>query len=659
MSAMPKIKVLGKELYELIAAGEVVDRPSSIIKELTENSIDSGAHSITAEIKQGGISYMRVTDNGCGIASDDLPAAFIRHATSKISSAEDLNNILTLGFRGEALASVAAVSKVDVLTRPSEEEYGAHYVIEGTEEKLLEKCGCPAGTTIVIRDIFYNVPARLKFLKKDVTEGNDIARVMEKIALSRPDISVRFIRDNKQVMFTPGDGKLLSAIYSVLGRQFACSLIPVDYQINGIKVTGFTVKPIFGLKNRRLQIFFVNGRYVQSFVCMRALEEAYTNCIMEGKFPACVLQIEIAPGMVDVNVHPKKTDVRFTDDKLIYDAVYFAVKNAVLSDSEPEEMVIPAPKPNYSLNPFADNKEYVQTKVTDKGFTHISAEEYRKSMSVPLKQKRVSAEDYKSMATGNPPVTEKKAVTSEPPCDNPNRKPIPEDECHIEDLTPAKNIGEFKYIDGEAFQVIDIPEPKPPKRTVSEAVSFKYIGEAFGTYIIAETDGGLIIIDKHAAHERINFEDLKSGAVKLACQMLLSSEELRLSYGEYDAVRDNLKIIKDLGFDIELSEAPFIKIKGIPSILDACDSADITSELAKNLEENKRNPSPQILDDMLHSIACKASVRARDKNAPEELSAIVKRVLEDENIRYCPHGRPVMFKLSSRELEKQFKRIVS
>ena len=286
---MPKVKMLERELYELIAAGEVIDRPSSIIKELAENSIDSGASAITCEIKHGGISYMRITDNGCGIDPEDISTAFLRHATSKISSADDLSNICTLGFRGEALASVAAVSKAEVLTKVKGNMYGVHYVIEGTEEKLCEEAGCPDGTTIVIRDIFYNVPARLKFLKKDVAEGNDIARVMEKIALSHPNISVRFIRDNKQVMFTPGDSKLYSAVYSVMGRQFASSLIPVDYTLNGITVTGFTVKPLFGMKNRRLQNFFVNGRYIQSYILMRSLEEAYKNSIMEGKFPACVL----------------------------------------------------------------------------------------------------------------------------------------------------------------------------------------------------------------------------------------------------------------------------------------------------------------------------------------------------------------------------------
>ena len=318
---MPKVKKLDKKIYELIAAGEVIERPASIIKELIENSIDSGASSITVEIKRGGITYMRITDNGCGIDPEDAATAFLRHATSKISTEDDLNDIRTLGFRGEALASVAAVSKVEMLTKTRGSDLGTHYIIEGTEEKLTESCGCPDGTTMIVRDIFYNVPARLKFLKKDVSEGNDVAKIVEKIAVSNPGISVKFIRDNRQVLFTPGDNNLYSAIYSVFGKQFAASLIPVDYSMNGIKITGFTVKPLFGPKTRRMQNFFVNGRYVQSVTCMLALEEAYKNSIMEGKFPACVLMMEISPAMLDVNVHPQKTEVRFTAERAVYEAV--------------------------------------------------------------------------------------------------------------------------------------------------------------------------------------------------------------------------------------------------------------------------------------------------------------------------------------------------
>lgn len=692
---MPKVKLLKKELYELIAAGEVIERPSSIIKELTENSIDSGASAVTVEIKQGGISYMRVSDNGCGMAPEDVPTAFLRHATSKISSKDDLSDIHTLGFRGEALASVAAVARVDVMTKEKNSRYGVHYVIEGTEEKLCEECGCPDGTTVVVRDIFYNVPARLKFLKKDVAEGNDIARIIEKIALSHPEVSIKFIRDNKQILFTPGDNKLYSAVYSVLGRQFASSLIPVEYSMNSVKITGYTVKPIFGMKNRKLQTFFVNGRYVQSFTCIRALEEAYKNSIMEGKFPACVLRLEISPAAVDVNVHPQKIEVRFTEERAVYEAVYFAVKNAILSDSKPNEIDLPKPKPNYNKPMFGEAQSYVQTEIapqpkTEK-FSHIKAEDYASAASGNSRNAfgnasrnipdRVSAEDYRAIAAGKKlssvksdvpqktaaPVIPAPVVTAEKNDPKPQPVPappkyVPEEGVPIEQLAPEPEVREYKYINAESFE--EKQENAPAEEKAPEVPEyhrepvFRLIGEAFRTYIIAEMDDDIIFVDKHAAHERINFERMKSGEVDLKCQLMLDSPEVRLTYSQYDSVCANIQTIKGLGFDIEPLDSPVIRVKGIPTILDACDAADIASELAQNLDEHKQDPMPEILDDMLHSIACKASVRANDKSSPKELEAIVKRIFSDERIRYCPHGRPVMFKLTRRELEKQFKRIV-
>ncbi len=691
---MPKVRLLKKELYELIAAGEVIERPSSIIKELTENSIDSGASAVTVEIKQGGISYMRVTDNGCGIAPEDVPTAFLRHATSKIASKDDLSDIHTLGFRGEALASVAAVARVDVMTKEKTAQYGVHYVIEGTEEKLCEECGCPDGTTVVVRDIFYNVPARLKFLKKDVSEGNDIARIVEKIALSHPEVSVKFIRDNKQILFTPGDNKLYSAVYSVLGRQFASSLIPVEYSMNNVKITGYTVKPVFGMKNRKLQTFFVNGRYVQSFTCIRALEEAYKNSIMEGKFPACVLRLEIDPAAVDVNVHPQKIEVRFTEERAVYETVYFAVKNAILSDSKPNEIDIPKPKPNYNRPMFGEAAEYVQTEMPpqpkSEAFSHIRAEDYASAAGIGQPKAdnkkvgnipdRISAEDYRAFAAGKSlssfkgnaspksaaPVspapiasaTEKSAPKPQPAVP----KNIPEEGVPIEQLAPVTEPKEYKYINAESFTSSEnAPDGQPEAPEVPEyhrEPVFRLIGEAFKTYIIAEMDDDIIFVDKHAAHERINFERMKSGEVDLKCQMMFDCPEVRLTYSQYDSVCENMQTIASLGFDIEPLTSPVIRVKGIPTILDVCDAADIASELAQNLDEHKHDPMPEILDDMLHSIACKASVRANDKTSPKELEAIVKRIFSDERIRYCPHGRPVMFKLTRRELEKQFRRIV-
>ena len=343
---MSEIKVLSKEVSELIAAGEVIDRPASIIKELLENAIDAGANVITVEIKNGGRTYIRVTDNGDGIAPDQLPIAFLRHATSKISSKIDLDSIMTLGFRGEALASICAVSKVEVLTKRLCDNYGTHYVIEGAEEKESEQSGCPDGTTFVVRDIFYNVPARLKFLKKDSSEGNHVAELVSKLTLSHPEVSFKFIRDNKTEILTAGDGKTYSAVYSVYGREFANSLMNVDYTWQGIHISGFTVKPLMSKPNRKFQNFFVNNRYVKSKACAAALEEAYRNVIMTGKFPACVLYIDIPPNTIDVNVHPTKIEVRFSDEKLMHEAVYFAVKNSLLENDKPNELVL-EPKKNF------------------------------------------------------------------------------------------------------------------------------------------------------------------------------------------------------------------------------------------------------------------------------------------------------------------------
>lgn len=682
---MARVKLLDKELYELIAAGEVIERPSSIIKELAENSIDSGATAVTIEIKRGGISYMRVTDNGSGIYPEDVHTAFLRHATGKISNRADLTDIHTLGFRGEALASVAAVAKVDMLTKVRDAGYGTHYVIEGTEEKLNESCGCPDGTTIVVRDIFYNVPARLKFLKKDVSEGNDIARIAEKLAVSHPEISVKLIRDNKQVLFTPGDNKLFSAVYSVFGRQFAASLIPVDYSMNNIKITGYTVRPLLGAKNRKLQNFFVNGRYVQSLTCMRAVEEAYKNSIMEGKFPACVLCITMPPADLDVNVHPQKTEVRFTSERAVYETIYFSVKNALLADAKPEEMVIPEHKQDYRRPYYYDGISYEQPKMQDVPVNtgHIGASQLSVSQSsVP---QRVTAEEYIRMTGSGQPAKSTSAAKptassyqSSAAVSHPMQQKaetpvcavrenaaeielsdeIPEEGLPIEQLVPETVKHEFKYIDDSSFvqRADDKAEEKPEEKNVPEP--YRFIGEAFGTYIIAQTDENIIFVDKHAAHERINFERMRSGEVSLDCQMLIEPQIIRTEYSRYDAVRENIGKIRELGFALEPLDPPEIKICGIPSVLDSCDASDIVCELIERLENISHDPMPDVLDDMLHSIACKASVRANDKNTPEELSVILDRVMNDERIRYCPHGRPVMFTLKKRELEKQFRRIV-
>lgn len=668
---MPNVKVLAKELSELIAAGEVIERPSSVIKELIENAIDSGADNITIEIKNGGISYIRVTDNGCGMEESDVPTAFLRHATSKIASKEDLDNIHTLGFRGEALASICAVAKVEVLTKPRGAIYGTHYIIEGSEEKLCEQTGCPDGTTIIIRDIFFNVPARLKFLKKDVAEGNAIADIAGKIAISHPDISFKFIRNNKQDFLTPGDGELYSSIYSIMGKAFAEALIPVDYELNGVKIKGYTVKPLMGRPKRNFQYFFVNGRYVKTYTCTAALEEAYFNSIMEGKFPACVLMIDISPNMLDVNVHPAKVEIRFTDDRLIHDAVYFAVKNAVLSDSEPMEMEINRKIPDYtSPMPESYNAgkqlEFVSPTVhevpnrpdTDQVFgtavvsvKNVFPEHYDAVQTVSRESSEITpyaASEPKKVSVNveYSGIYDDKLQTSVP-----YDKSSDEDEPALDSFSaPSGKENEYKYITPS----VEVREAAPENKEIY----FRIIGEAFKNYIVAEIDDSIILVDKHAAHERILYEQLKAGQQKLQCQMLLVPIDVMLSYEEYEALIRNKDTAEELGFSISENRNTSVKVNGIPSLLDGYDASDIVIELAHNFSENRNNPLPVIIDDMYHTFACKAAIKANDISDLKELSFIVKTLLENEHIRYCPHGRPVMFKLTKYEIDKQFRRIV-
>lgn len=648
---MPKINVLTKEVAELIAAGEVIERPSSVIKELLENSIDSGANVITVEIKNGGRTYMRVTDNGCGINPEDIPTAFLRHATSKITSKDDLDKILTLGFRGEALASICAVSKTEVLSKVIDQEYGTHYVIEGSEEKVNEKSGCPDGTTIVIRDIFYNVPARLKFLKKDVTEGNAVSAVVSKLALSHPEISFKLIRDNKTELVTAGDGKLFSAIYSVFGKSFASSLIPVDYSYNGITVKGYTVKPLNAKAKRTFQNFFINNRYVKSVTCMVSLEEAYKNQIMTGKFPACVLSLDIPPDLVDVNVHPAKIEVKFSNEKMVYESVYFAVKNALLQDNSPKELEF-EDKKNFT------NSERHQLNETDRGvqtalnIKHESADSVNKIGNFTVKTYSKPEEEFYRVEAPKAEYSAEKDTYNK---DNDISKLKPEE---------PRDLHDFKFLDSSSFikkesksetVVTDNSDNVENEFSKSKPLA---IGEIFNTYIIVEKDDEMYLFDKHAAHERYIFEKIKSEADNLDSQMLFEPADVLLSYDEYDAVISNIETARQFGFILEDANAPSIKVLGVPVVIEDTDPSDIITELAHNFLEHKQDPNLSLFDELYHSIACKAAIKGNIKSDKLELQSLIDKIFDDENIRYCPHGRPVFTKISKREIEKQFKRIV-
>lgn len=681
---MAKINVLKKEISELIAAGEVIDRPASVIKELLENAIDSGADVITVEIKNGGRTYMRITDNGCGIAKNELPTAFLRHATSKISEKNDLDSILTLGFRGEALASVAAVAKVDVISKMQEEQFGAHYAIEGSQEIILEDSGCQDGTTIIVRDLFYNVPARLKFLKKDVTEGNSVSAIVNKIAISHPEISFKFIRDNKTELLTAGDGKLYSAIYAVFGKEFAKTLIPVDYSCDGIKVTGFISKPLESKAKRNFQNFYINNRYIKSVTCMVAIEEAYKNQIMVGKFPACVLCLEIPPNLIDVNVHPTKIEVRFSDEKMIYNAVFFATKNALLLNDGTTELNVEKTKyfntkELYNLPPkeTATQLKFDMSEKKTASEVPNYQKESNQSFSKPQRDYFKKVEEFNEYTSQKPlpqaPEISQRAVeyieNDKNPLDDeqvqdiqkiippkpmeiPKFKVVKDKESEVSN--PEQDLTDYKYISTNSF----VKKETEKKAEEKEIAKPRLVGEIFRTYIIVEFDGEMYFLDKHAAHERYIFEQIKKREKVLSAQMFLEPIIVMLSFEEYDALIANLEQVSQLGFVIEDDVAPGVAVKGIPSIIEGTNPNDIIPELADNFLNCKNDPQLDLVDELFHSIACKSAIKANDYNDQRELQKLIDMVFFNEDIRYCPHGRPVMVKLTKRDIEKQFRRVL-
>ena len=668
---MPSINVLSREISELIAAGEVIERPSSVIKELIENSIDAGSKHITVEIKRGGSTFIRITDDGCGISYEDVPKAFLRHATSKIKEADDLNSLLTLGFRGEALASVCAVSKTEIMTRQPEDELGTHYMIEGSNETLYEKTGCPEGTTIIIRDLFYNVPARQKFMKKDAVEGNMVCSIVNKIALSHPEISFKLLRDNKLEFSTSGDGKLYSSVFAVYGKAFAGDLVPVDYEQDGIKISGYTVKPLYSRSNRSFQNFFVNNRYVKSQVCTSAVEEAYRGSIMTGKFPACILKIEIPPDTIDVNVHPAKVEIRFSDDRPVYDCLFFAVKSALMKAGLVYDFQLKQPSSVPEETEKYEQPSLPSVSVPLSAGTGSSAVSYSQPV-IPPEPLPVSGTEIKHESEtktepevktepeteAEPDIIHEPEIKTEPevkyePRIKPNPVIIPEQEeiqTDSEDILKER----YSFITESALKK-KTPEVKP---TEPERPQLRLIGEVFGGYIISEAEGKMIVIDKHAAHERIIFEKLKAENKEPASQLVLCPEGILLSLDEADALYENNSVLENMGFKLDYSGSPYVSVKAVPVILAELNMDEIIPELAENFRNNRRDPRPEAIDDILHTMACKAAIKMNDKNSDAELKKLAEDVYFNEKIRHCPHGRPVMFVISKYDFEKQFRRIV-
>ena len=656
---MPKIKVLPKEIAELIAAGEVVERPASVIKELMENAIDAGSSSVTVEIKNGGITYIRVTDNGCGISREDIRTAFISHATSKISTRDDLYAIGTLGFRGEALASIAAVSNVEVLTRTTEEETGTRYCISAGEETLVDDAGCPLGTTIVVRDLFFNTPARMKFLKKDVSEANAVAGIVDKIALSNPDVSIRFIREGKSALLTSGSGDLKTTAYEIFGKDFADGLIEADYSFESVKISGLVSKPTKSRPNRNMQFFFVNGRLVKSGTASAALSEAYKNSIMVGKFPYCVLNITTAPGLVDVNVHPAKIEVRFANERTVFSAVYYAAKNALEHRDEAPKVTIPRTAQTELFEPVRPKTEQMRLPEKQPDFwNRMSSSEYRSAQQPerPTYQQSAAREDIITVAS---PDKKPENADSEPStiqhCLDAQRAKKEETAVIEADIRPE--------LSAEAATLPD-EKPEETARALDTAVDEKpaelpvtVIGEAFKTYIIVQQGESIFLVDKHAAHERMLFNELVKNDSKRSTQMLLTPITVTLSKEEYSSVLDNLDMLMQAGFAVEDFGYSVVIVRECPMEISADEVADVVAELAGYLVENRQKLISEKKEWLFSLMACKAAIKGGMYTTEYERELFIKRLFASPEIRYCPHGRPVMIEITRRELEKNFGRV--
>lgn len=703
---MGKIHKLSPQLADMIAAGEVVERPASVIKELVENAIDAGAKKITVEIKNGGVTFMRVADDGCGISREDAPTAFLRHATSKISTAEDLGGIATMGFRGEALAAISSVSRIDLLTRAEGEELGTSIRVEAGNVLDVSPAGCPQGTTMIVRDLFYNTPARMKFLKKDSVEGSFISGAVQRQALGHPEIAFRFIREGKPELSTPGDGKLLSAIYAAMGRSAAKDMVEVKYEASGVRLSGYVGKPTASRGSRSFQHFFVNGRYVKSRMLSSALEEAYKNQMMTNRFPICVLHIEVLPTAVDVNVHPAKTEVKFLREGDVFDGVHYGVLGALNRSTDKPEMTLPKPQPQQSffknmtaqeyrnMNGFLEKSSQVTPQKEFLSALGQLQSEGRKPESFTvhdsvLRTPQVSdargngyvptAEIPKSPVT--PPVVPERAVP--PVSRNPEIPKIPEKPSlpeapkvstpvHISAVSETPKKEEIpeevpvtpEKVEQTAINMPEVPRPvmpevqKPQKSAKPDALPYRIIGEAMNTYVIVEQGEGLLLIDKHAAHERILFEKLKKEHREIVSQMLLSPLHLTLAREEMAVLLGSGDKLERLGFQLEDFGGDTLVVRSLPADISPQDAEATLEELAQALITGKKLDENTVFDEMLHTVACKAAIKGGQKTDPREIEALVAELMGRDDIKYCPHGRPVCISLSKNTLERQFKRQV-
>ena len=634
---MPQIQQLSPHVADLIAAGEVVERPASVAKELLENAIDAGASAIVAELERGGLTYLRVSDNGCGIAPQQLPTAFLRHATSKLRTADDLTAIGTLGFRGEALAAISAVSHVDIFSRQRGSEGGAMLHLDGGVPGEVSDTGCPEGTTVCVRDLFYNTPARMKFMRKDSAEGSAVTGIVTHLALSHPDISFKLLRDGAELLHTPGDGQLLSAIYAAMGRDFARSLLAVRGCGGDIGVEGFVTKPLSGHGTRGKQVFFVNGRFVKSQLLAAALEEAYRNRMLKGKFPGCVLHITLPKNTVDVNVHPAKTVVKFQNERAVFDAVHYTVKDLLTAGEAP------APKP--------EQQTFYQS---------MTVQEYKERQTPPPEKKPLGSYAARPAVHPDAPLPLHDSVQRPSPAPAPMERPAPTEKkepAFVPAMKPEPAASAQKPVPTEESaprrNTIDLPI----QQTLADRPApWRMVGEALDTYIICQDEAeNLWLIDKHAAHERLRFNALKERQEPPMSQLLLQPLTVDLEADDYAAALSQLPLLEEFGFACEDFGAGTLLVRQIPSDIRPEDAAATVEELAEDLRLGRADPHGA-RDRLLQTMACKSAIKAGMHTSPAELRALVERVQSGE-IQYCPHGRPVAVKLSRYEIEKMFKRV--
>ena len=641
---MPKIIQLSPHIANLIAAGEVVERPASVVKELLENAVDAGASKVTVEIRDGGMTFLRVTDNGCGMAPEDARTAFLRHATSKLRTAEDLSAISTCGFRGEALAAIASVSRIDLLTKTAGAVSGTSLSLEAGAIVEESDAGCPEGTTIIVRDLFYNTPARMKFMKSDTVEGGKVTAAVQMQALAHPSVAFTLLRDGKQVLSTPGTGGLQAAVYCIYGRDCA-KMIPVDSHWESYHLTGYVSKPTDSRPSRAMQTLFVNGRPVKSKLLTAALEEAYRNQIMAGKFPSCVLHLTLPANAVDVNVHPAKTEVKFLSEKAVFDCVHYGVLAALnKTPDRPQVQFKPAPVVNpipaaSAAKPAVPKQESFFRTMTTEEFKNFSTA----MKDAPQPKPTAAAATVAKLETApSMPLREQKII------------PVPEKPAAAPVLPPQPVVAVTKA------PVTPPPMPeKEPEQTVLPIpmdIPWRYVGELYNTYIIVEQGEEAFLIDKHAAHERILFDKLKANQEAISSQTLLSPLPCRLSAEGAAELLANGTLLDELGFEVEEFGDNTLLLRRIPMDLNEADAAEALEELASDLLTGKQEDKSALRDEMLHTVACKAAIKAGWTSDEKELLALVKEVMAREELKYCPHGRPICITLSKKQLERQFKR---